>query len=155
MEVDNILKIIDKVSDRKLSYFSYEEDGKKIVIKSKNKMSINKSDFNFENADKFFEEYSTESNTKDNIKDSTKDFSDEDINQVKSPIVGTFYSSATEGGEPFVKVGDTVTKGQVIGIIEAMKMEIPVVAPQDGTVASINVDVGDTVENGDTLATLN
>ena len=55
MEVDNILKIIDKVSDRKLSYFSYEEDGKKIVIKSKNKMSINKSDFNFENADKFFE----------------------------------------------------------------------------------------------------
>ena len=68
MEVDNILKIIDKVSDRKLSYFSYEEDGKKIVIKSKNKMSINKSDFNFENADKFFEEYSTESNTKDNRK---------------------------------------------------------------------------------------
>lgn len=151
MEVDNILKIIDKVSDRKLSYFSYEEDGKKIVIKSKNKMSINKSDFNFENADKFFEEYSTESNTKDNIKASTKDFSDEDINQVKSPIVGTFYSSATEGGEPFVKVGDTVTKGQVIGIIEAMKIMNDIESPYDGVIASVDVTNGQTVEYGQLL----
>lgn len=86
---------------------------------------------------KFFEEYSTESNTKENIKDSTKDFSGEDINQVKSPIVGTFYSSATEGGEPFVKVGDTVTKGQVIGIIEAMKIMNDIESPYDGVIASV------------------
>lgn len=53
------------------------------------------------------------------------------------------------------KVGDTVKKGDAVVIIEAMKMEIPVVAPQDGTVASIDVAVGDAVEAGAVLATLN
>ena len=53
------------------------------------------------------------------------------------------------------KVGDTVAKGDAILIVEAMKMEIPVVAPEDGTIASINVSVGDAVEAGATLATLN
>lgn len=52
-------------------------------------------------------------------------------------------------------VGDKVAKGDAVLILEAMKMEIPVVAPQDGTVASINVAVGDTVESGALLATLN
>ena len=53
------------------------------------------------------------------------------------------------------KVGDAVKKGDAVVILEAMKMEIPVVAPQDGTVASINCNVGDTVEAGAVLATLN
>ena len=53
------------------------------------------------------------------------------------------------------KVGDTVKKGDAVVIVEAMKMEIPVVAPQDGTVASIDVAVGDAVEAGAVLATLN
>ena len=52
-------------------------------------------------------------------------------------------------------VGDKVAKGDAVLIVEAMKMEIPVVAPEDGTVASINVTVGDTVEAGALLATLN
>lgn len=52
-------------------------------------------------------------------------------------------------------VGDSVKKGDTVVVIEAMKMEIPVVAPQDGTVASVNVAVGDAVEAGATLATLN
>ena len=51
--------------------------------------------------------------------------------------------------------GTTVKTGDPIVILEAMKMEIPVVAPQDGTVASINVAVGDAIENGDVLATMN
>ena len=53
------------------------------------------------------------------------------------------------------KVGDAVKKGDAVIILEAMKMEIPVVAPQDGTVASIDVAVGDAVESGQLLATLN
>lgn len=53
------------------------------------------------------------------------------------------------------KVGDAVKKGDAVLILEAMKMEIPVVAPEDGTVASINVAVGDTIEAGAVLATLN
>ena len=53
------------------------------------------------------------------------------------------------------KVGDTVKKGDAILILEAMKMEIPAVATEDGTIASINVSVGDAVEAGALLATLN
>ena len=53
------------------------------------------------------------------------------------------------------KVGQSVKKGDAIIILESMKMEIPVVAPEDGSIASINVGVGDSVEVGDTLATLN
>ncbi len=53
------------------------------------------------------------------------------------------------------KVGDAVKKGDTVIIIEAMKMEIPIVAPQDGTVASIDCAVGDGVEAGTLLATLN
>ena len=52
-------------------------------------------------------------------------------------------------------VGDAVKKGDAVVIIEAMKMEIPVVAPEDGTVASIDCAVGDAVEAGKVLATLN
>ncbi len=52
-------------------------------------------------------------------------------------------------------VGQAVKKGDAVILTEAMKMEIPVVAPQDGTVASVNVAVGDSVEAGALLATLN
>ncbi len=52
-------------------------------------------------------------------------------------------------------VGQSVKKGDAVVILEAMKMEIPVVAPQDGTIASIDVAVGDPVEAGATLATMN
>ncbi len=53
------------------------------------------------------------------------------------------------------KAGDAVKKGDSILILEIMKMETPVVAPEDGTVASIEVAVGDSVEAGALLATLN
>ena len=53
------------------------------------------------------------------------------------------------------KVGDKVAKGDAVLVLEAMKMEIPVVAPEAGTIASIDVTVGETVESGAVLATLN
>lgn len=52
-------------------------------------------------------------------------------------------------------VGASVKRGDTILVLEVMKMETPVVAPQDGTVASINVNAGDAVEAGQLLATLN
>ena len=52
-------------------------------------------------------------------------------------------------------VGQAVKAGDSVIILESMKMEIPVVAPQDGTIASIDVAEGASVENGDTLATMN
>ena len=71
---------------------------------------------------------------------------------------GSVEVTASVPGKVFkieAKTGATVIAGDPIVILEAMKMEIPVVAPEDGTVASINVAVGDAVESGDVLATMN
>ena len=71
---------------------------------------------------------------------------------------GSVKVTAGAAGKVFkieANVGTAVKKGDTVVIIEAMKMEIPVVAPEDGTVASIDVAVGDSVEAGATLATLN
>ncbi|MBE5953607.1 MAG: biotin/lipoyl-binding protein [Lachnospiraceae bacterium] len=67
---------------------------------------------------------------------------------VSSPMPGKILSVKAS-------VGQAVKKGDVILVLEAMKMENEVVAPEDGTVASINVAANDSVEAGDTLATLN
>ncbi len=71
---------------------------------------------------------------------------------------GSIKVEAGAAGKIFkieAKVGQAVKKGDAVVILEAMKMEIPVVAPEDGTVASIDVAVGDAVEAGAVLATLN
>lgn len=71
---------------------------------------------------------------------------------------GNIKVEAGAAGKVFkleAKAGDTLKKGDTILILEIMKMETPVVAPEDGTVASINVAVGDSVEAGALLATLN
>ncbi len=71
---------------------------------------------------------------------------------------GSVEVKAGAAGKVFkleASVGQSVKKGDAVVIIEAMKMEIPVVAPEDGTVASINVAVGDAIESGAVLATLN
>ncbi len=71
---------------------------------------------------------------------------------------GSIKVEAGAAGKVFkieASVGQKVSRGHSVRIEEAMKMEIPVVAPEDGTVASIDVAVGDAVEAGQTLATLN
>lgn len=71
---------------------------------------------------------------------------------------GSIEVKAGAAGKVFkleASVGQSVKKGDAVLIIEAMKMEIPVVAPEDGTVASINVAVGDPIDAGTVLATLN
>ena len=71
---------------------------------------------------------------------------------------GSIPVKAGAAGKVFkleASVGQSVKRGDAVVIIEAMKMEIPVVAPEDGTVASIDVAVGDAIEAGAVLATLN
>ena len=71
---------------------------------------------------------------------------------------GSIEVKAGAAGKGFkieANVGQAVKKGDAVVIIEAMKMEIPVVAPEDGTVASIDVAVGDAIDSGAVLATLN
>lgn len=68
-----------------------------------------------------------------------------------SPMVGTFYRAPSPGADPFVKVGDTVKKGQVVCIIEAMKLLNEVEADMDGTIKEVCVENGQPVEFGQSL----
>ncbi|OGA29031.1 MAG: acetyl-CoA carboxylase, biotin carboxyl carrier protein [Betaproteobacteria bacterium RIFCSPLOWO2_02_FULL_65_24] len=70
---------------------------------------------------------------------------------LKSPMVGTFYRSATPGGKAFVEVGDLVQKGQTVCIIEAMKLMNEIDCDRDGTVKAILVENGQPVEYGEPL----
>ena len=70
---------------------------------------------------------------------------------VKSPIVGTFYRSAEPGAKAFVSVGDTVRKGQVLCIIEAMKLMNEIDSEYDGEVTNIYVENGQAVQYGERL----
>ena len=72
-------------------------------------------------------------------------------NQVTSPIVGTFYRKPSPDKEPFVKVGDIVNKGDVLCIIEAMKMMNEIKSEFDGKISSIEVDDRQPVEFGQTI----
>ena len=68
-----------------------------------------------------------------------------------SPMVGTFYRAPSPGADPFIKIGDTVKKGQVVCIIEAMKLLNEVEADMDGTVKEVCVENGQPVEFGQSL----
>jgi acetyl-CoA carboxylase biotin carboxyl carrier protein len=70
---------------------------------------------------------------------------------VKSPIVGTFYRAAEPAAPPFVEVGATVRKGEVLCIIEAMKLMNEIDSEYDGEVASIYVENGQAVQYGERL----
>lgn len=70
---------------------------------------------------------------------------------VVAPLVGVFYRAASPGAKPFVDVGDTVERGQKVGIVEAMKMMNEVTSDFRGTVAEIVVQNGDTVQYEQTL----
>ena len=70
---------------------------------------------------------------------------------VKSPMVGTFYRSASPGAKPFVEVGDVVKLGETICIIEAMKILNEIEADKAGTVSKILCQNGQAVEYGQTL----
>ena len=70
---------------------------------------------------------------------------------VKSPMVGTIYLQATPGSDPFVKVGQTVTQGQTLLIVEAMKTMNPIPAPKAGKIVEILVADAQPVEFGEPL----
>lgn len=70
---------------------------------------------------------------------------------ITSPMVGTFYKSPSPGAKPFVEVGSTVSEGQVVCIIEAMKLMNEIEADHAGKVIEICVDDGQAVEFGQVL----
>ncbi len=70
---------------------------------------------------------------------------------VKSPIVGTFYRSAEPGAAPFVNVGDPVKKGQVLCIIEAMKLMNEIDSEYEGEITNVYVENGQPVQYGERI----
>ena len=76
---------------------------------------------------------------------------DAGVTVIKSPIVGTFYRGAEPGADPFVEVGATVRRGQVVCIIEAMKLMNEIDADRDGEIVTIFVEDGQPVQYGEPL----
>jgi len=77
-----------------------------------------------------------------------------DGNIVTSPIVGTFYRKPSPDKDPFIKVGDVVEQGDVLCIIEAMKMMNEIKSDFSGTVVAIDVEDGQPVEYGQNIITI-
>ena len=73
------------------------------------------------------------------------------VHEIKSPMVGVFYASPSPDAKPFVEVGQKVKKGDVVCIIEAMKLMNELTADQDGEVVDICVNNGEVVEYGQPL----
>jgi len=75
--------------------------------------------------------------------------------EVKSPMVGVFYKGPSPDSEPFVKVGSKVKKGDVLCIIEAMKLMNEIYAEQDGTISEVCLSDGDVAEYAQVLFRMN
>ena len=74
---------------------------------------------------------------------------------VTSPMTGIYYASSSPGAPNFVRLGEAVTAGQVVGLIEAMKVFNEITAPVSGTVVKISADNGQLVQPGDPLVYIN
>jgi acetyl-CoA carboxylase biotin carboxyl carrier protein len=100
------------------------------------------------------EEFNTENNSeKEEIKEPSKAEEADEI-EIKAPLVGTFYRAPSPEDKPFVTIGQTVKKGEVVGIIEAMKMMNEITATHDGVVTAVDAEDGSLVEYDQTLVRL-
>ena len=140
MKIDEIIKLIETVSKNDVDTLNYATDSEKIVIK-KNKTKLVAGEVQPVPVAQSvsFEAANTAENTK--VAGHT----------VTSPLVGTFYSAPSPDSPSFVNVGDRVKKGQVIGIIEAMKLMNELESDFDGVIKEILVKDEDVVEYGQPL----
>ena len=81
----------------------------------------------------------------------TQEAKPENVVEIKSPMVGTFYRAASPGAQPYVEIGETVKPGDVVCIIEAMKLMNEIKAEVGGKIVDITVDNGEAVEFGHPL----
>ena len=167
MELDQILQLIDKVSDSSLTAFDYEADGIKIAMEHGKaapvqvQMSGVPSGAGLQMAEMMggangvtVKEAAMPERKETAGKNNTTAEEHSEAEEgvfVTSPLVGTFYTAPAEDAEPFVKVGDTVKKGQVVAIVEAMKLMNEIESDFDGIVTEILVKNGQAVEYGQPL----
>lgn len=143
-DFDELQRIVSFMNANELSEFELEEDGRRVRLRK---------------AQDIGEDLSRGSGGTA-IKDSTlssesmtSEGTDEDggLIVVKSPIVGTFYRAPDPDADPFVEVGVGITKGQVLCVIEAMKLMNEIDAEEGGEIVSIFVENGQAVQYGDKL----
>ena len=134
--INDLITLIDKSS---ITSFEYEENGIAVRIKRENNIVSTKTEESVPS--KMIIEESEEATTK----------SDDEHKIVKSPIVGTFYDKASPEKDTFVKVGEKVSKGDTLCIIEAMKIMNEINSDFDGEVVEILCNNEDMVEFGQPL----
>ena len=104
------------------------------------------------------EEYVISNQATQAVKSTTEEIGIDDSNNlgnhIKSPIVGTFYRKPAPDKPPYVEIGDHIEKGQVVCIVEAMKMMNEIKSDFSGTIKSINVEDGTPVEFDQNLITV-
>ena len=136
MEFDKIVKLIHAVGESGLSEFSFEEGALKISMRGGEKQG------------KTVEFLPKAVEIKEEIKEKTAVITGK---TVKSPLVGTFYAAPSPEAETFVKKGDTVKKGQVLGIVEAMKLMNEIQSDYDCEIEAVLVSNEQKVEYGQPL----
>ena len=150
MDINDIYRIIDKFDASGCSELNLEMNG--VCLGLKKTMHEAKCDVPVK---KDIVRISTEQEQNVTAIQDVQPQSDEHIKEIKAPLVGTFYTAAGPDEEPFVKPGQSVHAGDVIGIIEAMKLMNEVTADCDGTVKEVAAENGTMVEYGQPLVILN
>lgn len=152
MEFEQILQLIDHVSDSKLTSFQYESDSVKLSMKCGKETKIIAGDVDISAAGgAAVLPLAGTASASATEQESSQTQKEPEGNLVKSPLVGTFYAAPAEDAEPFVKVGDHVKKGQILAIVEAMKLMNEIESDFDGEVAEIYVENAQAVEYGQLL----
>lgn len=144
MNYDDIKKLIDDMGESKLNSLDIEfPEGIKISMKKEE---------NSDTKNKIVSEIKETIVQNDNIEEMQNKEKNEDSTKiVKSPMVGTFYSSSAPDKPPFVKVGDKVSKGQVLCVVEAMKLMNEIESEYDGEITEICINNQEMVEYGTPL----
>ena len=149
MDYKEIKKLMDDMGNSKLEELEIEfPDGVKISMKKSEKKKVVLEPQVIEagapiSVPAVKPEESKEIMTVDEKKDEDKNYK-----IIKSPMVGTFYASSAPDKDPFVKVGDKISKGQVVCIVEAMKLMNEIESEFDGEIVEICVKNEDVVEYG-------
>ena len=165
MEINDILKLIEAVSEHGLTSFVLEENGSKISMKKeKEVITVTAAPAGQTVIAPAAADARDISGTAPSVPAGymapavsaagTEMSRSESIGSdkvVTSPLVGTFYNAASPDSDAFVSVGDTVKKGQVLGIIEAMKLMNEIESEYDGVVEAVLVNNEEVVEYGQPL----
>lgn len=150
MEMEQVLELIKTISDSPLTEFEYNANGVKIALKKEQTVQVvNPVSAEYVSANEPVN-VAVQSALQGNVVSNAGTVTTEG-NLVKSPLVGTFYAAPAEDAEAFVKVGDMVREGQVLAIVEAMKLMNDIESEYSGQVAEIFVANGEPVEYGQPL----